>query len=820
MGEISSDGAFIKPSPDPISTQEALGNLGPEIPRDPKQIAQLLIDAKKLGVDGLDDKTSQLRVLRNPGGADRWRQEPEDPISVIDNVVISLLQQGHDELASALLSCSKNELDNLNWKIDNVVEDPEENAAFKQRLQKILEEKRAVVRAQLTQNGATEQAAKNIIDQVRFPEGALEISPEFWVLFPTLPHDVQKILYNQWSNVEVTAIQITAIHEVGLDSFADLLVRNLDKTGSPEESSGYLSSAKKLYDILLEDPVFENESSERQYAFTSFFDFADPLLAYKTAVDLFGKPDQAFHLRTYGYKLQNIVHGYYLGSSPHIEINPDFISSWKVIMPLFEQLAEKELWTQTCAAIMRSIDKPGEFADNFQNDLPILLKYSGGYPFLAWEYQHQEDPQKYLATFDRIQPLLSENTDRDVPKYLMEWLNFGNIPEERIRMVLGAEERLHAYDLSMNKIGLGNFTSFVKSIEENKDSSQQERVERRFCDDWKIQKECEDRYAEYVEHLPEGTWRSFVHIPRPDMQQFPNIIGRFQELGIDQGTAQRMFQSWSTFSAASRIVYRDGDVASRSLTENERKTAIKDQADRAKIEIGVMTQYADTYGHAELSELIQTFGLYNLSLYELPNLHKQLLQWKSGETPITNIVVNARTDWNGSARNLGQDSVRALSDEEAVFFEAESEVELAKVLVAVGRHERQFGRDPIQTNAIKNILIHAHANTQGLALGPDGQKLDLKDYLDAEQKNAKLNGRVNDYRRHLGSGFRVLLQACSTAGETADGVNIANRMAEYHNAQVEGSPFITHDMLVINPDGSVTFSTTEGKVDSVTYSGK
>ncbi|MGB5034249.1 MAG: hypothetical protein WBO56_00425, partial [Microgenomates group bacterium] len=135
MGEISSDGAFIKPSPDPITTQETLSNLGPEIPRDPQQIAQLLIDAKKLGIEGLDDKTSQLRLMRKPGSTDRWRQEPEDPINVVDSVVVTLLHQGHDELASALLSCSKNELENLNWKIDNVVKDPKENAVLKLRLQ-------------------------------------------------------------------------------------------------------------------------------------------------------------------------------------------------------------------------------------------------------------------------------------------------------------------------------------------------------------------------------------------------------------------------------------------------------------------------------------------------------------------------------------------------------------------------------------------------------------------------------------------------------------------------------------------------------------
>lgn len=816
MGELSSDGALIKPSPDPMITHEALRNLGPEVPKDPQQVAQLLIDAKKIGVDGLEDKMAQLRLLRKPGEADRWDPDPENPVNVLDRVAVLLLREGHDELVSDLLSCSKNELDTIGWRVDELVEDADKNAAIKQRFQKILEEKQAIVQNQLMQNGASEQVAQSIINQVGLPERALEISPEFWALFPTLSYDVQKILYSQWGNPEIIATQITAIHEVGLDSFADLLVRNLNKTESQDESSGYLFSAKKLYEVLLQDPIFERESRERDYAFTGFFDFADPLAAYQTARDLFGNPKQAYDLRTYAYQLQNIVHGYYLASKPHIELNPDFISSWKNLVPLFSTLGDSNIWTEICADAMRRLDNPDSFVQNFQKALPLLQKFNDQYPFLRWIYKDLDDPQRYLAVFDRIQPLLSGNINVDVPKYLMEWLDQGNASEEQVTNILEAEERLHAYDLSLNKIGLSNFRAFTQVLE----GAQDETSARRFCENWKIQKECEDRYTEYVEHLPEGTWRSFAQIPRPDLQQLPNIVGRFQELGIDQSTAQKMFQSWNTFSAASRITYRDTEVASRSLTDHERRIAIEDHVERIGIEIRTMTQYADTYGQAELNELIQTFGLYNLSLYEIPNLHKQLVQWKSGETPITNIVINARTDWNSSSKNLGQDSIRALSDEEAVFFEAESEVELAKALIAVGRHERQFGRDPIKTNAIKNILIHAHANAQGLALGPDGQKLDLKDYLDAERKNAKRNGRVNDYRRHLGNNFRVLLQACSTAGETVDGINIANTMAEYHNAKVEGSPFITQGMLTINPDGSVTFSTTEGQIGSVAYSGR
>lgn len=822
MGELSSDAVLVRPLPDPICTQEAIRNLGPEVPKDPAQVAQLLIDAKKIGVEGFEDKISQLRLLRKPGEADRWSSDPENPINVMDRVVALLLRDGHDDLVAALLSCSKSEFDNLSWRIDDLVENVEINASLKVRLQKLLEEKQSAFQSQLVLNGADQSMARSIIENVELPDGALQISPEFWTLLPTLSYDVQKILYSQWGNPEIIAAQITAIHEVGLDSFADLLVRHLDKAASPQASAQYLDSAKKLFETLSQEPLLKASPTERGYAFSSFFNFADPLLAYHTARELFEQPENEYGLRSFGYRLQNIVHGYYLDSSPHIEINPTFISSWKMIAPQLASFSDRDAWIELCASNMRGLEAPQDFVDTFLKGLPLIQKYSDQYMFLKYRFIDSVEPIALLNAFDSLEPFLHRPGNPEIPQKILEWLGSHPKPEQLSARIKQTFELLQNNKIELKDMTTDDFVAFTTFLLNQAESPNSDAESTRFAENWKIQKECAERYEDYMKVLPQGTWRSFAQIPRPDLQQFPHIIDRFQDLGIAQNTAQRMFRSWSTFSAASRITYKDEDVAPRSLTETEQKTATKDQSERIMSEIRAMTRYADLYGKDELTEVIQTFGLYNLSLYEVASLHKQLLQWKSGETPIENVVINARTDWNGSAKDLGNDSVRALGDVEAVFFEAESELDIAKIIVEVGKHERRFGRDPMQTNAIKNILIHAHANAQALSLGPDGQKLDLQDYTNAERKNAnpKTKLRINDYRRHLGNNFRVLLQACSTAGETVDGMNIANKMAEYHNTRVEGSPFITSGMLVINPDGSVTYSTTQGKVDSVTYSGR
>ena len=68
---------------------------------------------------------------------------------------------------------------------------------------------------------------------------------------------------------------------------------------------------------------------------------------------------------------------------------------------------------------------------------------------------------------------------------------------------------------------------------------------------------------------------------------------------------------------------------------------------------------------------------------------------------------------------------------------------------------------------------------------------------------------------NLGKRFRVILQACSTAGEVTYGKNIAESIADYHGVKVVASKEITSGSIIIDPDGAVRFN--GGDVPSTVY---
>lgn len=627
-------------------------------------------------------------------------------------------------------------------------------------------------------------------------------------------------MYTPWRDPARTAEHIESIHSRGLDSYAELLVRNLEKTSSDVEATSYLDSAKTLLQTLSGEPIFEGQSTERGYTFTGFFDFADPDLAYRTAIDLFGMPNNAFELRAYGQKLQNIVHGYYLHTSPHIEINPLFIASWKMIAADLSSFADADAWTELCASNMRSLEQPEDFVEIFKRALPLLQKHNDKYLFLKYKFVDSTDPISFITSFDRLEPYLDSSPNSDIPQKILEWLGTYTQPDVLARRLTQAFQQLDKYGLPLSQITFDDFSSFTAFLASGVDAPVTDREIDRFISLWKIRLESGARYQEYVTHLPESDWRGFAKIPRPDVSQFPLIVDQFAELGIEPELADRLFRSWSSYSAASRATYKSDGVSLRALTPKERDDISKDQTKHTVLEVRALTGYADQYGKEELKEVINTFGIHHFSLYMAEKLHSQIEMWKDGKTPIENIVVNAHTDWNGSSSGLGGDSLQALGSGNTCFFEVGSKLELAKVMVDVGNRERTNGREPEQTNSVKNVLIHAHANREGLLLGVDNETLSLADYLAASRNRTRINGRINNYRRHLGNNYRVLLQACSTADQSQGDNNIAHTIADQHDTFVEGSPFITSGMLIIYTDGSVSFSTTEGKVPSISYSGK
>ncbi|MCA1806606.1 MAG: hypothetical protein LC687_01905, partial [Actinobacteria bacterium] len=297
---------------------------------------------------------------------------------------------------------------------------------------------------------------------------------------------------------------------------------------------------------------------------------------------------------------------------------------------------------------------------------------------------------------------------------------------------------------------------------------------------------------------------------KPRLRDLPETRAQLERLGVASELAEAMLDSWLSYSALHRRLYNDGEKRSKVVGEDIDST-LEGQGKQVAEQVAALARYVESYGVEETTELVDTFGIYNFIRYRPEQLHNQLLSWQSGEVPARNIVASAHADWNGSMADAGRSIERVLGEDGLFCFEVNDKVDIAKLAVAVGNRERAMGREPEKDGGIKNFVINAHASPTGMLLGTRGQYFEVSDYTEEP-----LNGqRANTYRRHLGSNFRVILKACSTAGEVTHGKNIAETISDYHDVRVEGSKVDTSGSIIIEPDGTVRFN--RGEVPSTVY---
>jgi hypothetical protein len=311
------------------------------------------------------------------------------------------------------------------------------------------------------------------------------------------------------------------------------------------------------------------------------------------------------------------------------------------------------------------------------------------------------------------------------------------------------------------------------------------------------------------------------------LESFPEIGEKLYALGLDKEQAKSIFESWATYNALLIHSYSKSgfNAIDKIPNDHELNRIVDDQTWALTQQLKSIENYARDYGKEELGEIISAFGIYNFSRHKLKALHDQLERWKNG-SKIETVVAEARADWNSFSDKLIKFEDESL--EPGVFyFEVNTAVDLSRLAVRIGERERSFSREP----DVRRFVVHAHGNPTKMLLGVNGEAIELQQYREAasgrgrlnriskeqsETTGSKINEReTNSYRRHLGPNFTVILQSCSTAGET-HGKNIASTMAESHDIPVTGAKD-TINSLIIKSDGSVEYNSVTGKVESATY---
>lgn len=312
--------------------------------------------------------------------------------------------------------------------------------------------------------------------------------------------------------------------------------------------------------------------------------------------------------------------------------------------------------------------------------------------------------------------------------------------------------------------------------------------------------------AEILEASIDRDTYPFPVFRRPRLDGLPRLQQRINSLGLGDDLAYSMFDSWSTYDEATRALINGyarplknnfgGDGALEEIAKNQAQAYTRN--------IDKMEEFAASYGKDKLIGVIETFGIYNFARHEPAKLAEQVRAWQDGE-PIKSVIVDPRSDWNSFDKsNCNFEGGFA----DGVFhFEANSGVDIARIAVNVGNHERSNGREP----AIRFFIVHAHGSPGGMELGTTGEGIRTGDYADIKPGN-----KANDYKKHLGQGFELVLLSCSTAGPVAGGMNIAETMSKHHDVTVHACNTVTTG-LSISSEGSIDFQTKDNEGELVSY---
>lgn len=281
-----------------------------------------------------------------------------------------------------------------------------------------------------------------------------------------------------------------------------------------------------------------------------------------------------------------------------------------------------------------------------------------------------------------------------------------------------------------------------------------------------------------------------------------------QSLGLQESEIADFEQNWCDFDAFNAHVYTiDSKGQALDFPIDVVDKIVDRQTDVIFSQLKSLVIYIERFGVEEMRYIAEVFGIYNFIRYDPEKLHQQWLDWNSGEKPVENIVISAQHDWNGAFLNHFQSNIEEGLQDSPYYFEASSQAELGRIAVALGDRERRHHRDPESGNFVEHIVVAGHATPDIIVLGnEEGDTLTVDHHVQAARGREQLRGsRNNDYRRHLGSNYDVILIGCSAGGSPKHEHNIATALSDEHDTLVHASPFPVTSSFTISREGTVEF---------------
>lgn len=763
-----------------------------DVPTD--ELVNILVKASAANLTAeLEQALQKLRTRRQAGNS-QYRINDDYTYS-LDLAVVKLLRNSHEDIAQGLLSSSDEESRHFQWVIERLEASPEEKSDLKLKLDELCKKNQRILRQNLQKNGVSEPIVELIISRSAAPDSAAAIPAEFW-------HDSEQdaslieLLEMGGSDFAKSAAALDAIKKAELQEYGKILLRKVISLDSGDESDTYLRSFAKAASSLQERKGTQGVyASDMRSIAEELATFEDPFEALISVNRLYGQNDPKYGLLS----LRRLLNAQY--KKDLIKFRKEDIVALALLRDYCSVMGISDDFIQYVSEKLSSVSNPEDHAKNIVEGLRLADVKADSNIALFSTIAKAENPIMSGRAVSIIEASLTELDIRDRQDIQNRILNSQN-PEVAAVALTRAVEEINKHGLSIEDIGARGLFEVM---------NQDEDTIERYCSDWKIKRQAEISYQEYLRPVREsGDLTSIDSAPKPNLADLPELRDRLDRLGLPLELAESLLGAWTSYSSLRRKLYDDGQVRT-NVTAEDIDSALGEQGERILNQLMALSTYVDRFGADEAIEIINTFGIHNFIRYKPEVLHDQLVNWVSGQSITKNVIVAARADWNGAVDDVGYSFQKLFGDDGLFFFEANDSRELAKLSVAVGNRERAKGRTPEEFSGVENFVIDAHANANGIRLGTDGQQIKTDDFL-TDSLSAQ---KPNTYQRHLGKRFRLILKACSTAGEVGYGKNIAESIADHHDVRVEASKEITSGSIIIDPDGSVRFN--GGDVPSTVY---
>ena len=748
--------------------------------------------------DELESSLSSLRARRKSGNANYRNNDPDT--FRLDSVLFILVQQGHDYLARGLLSSSPNEADNFESYVNSHGISDEYTTETLRKIADMRNEKELELVASMKNNAANDETIAWIIGSAYDPDSAAGIKANFWAQLEK-NSSLREVLLSDSNNLLETSEALTKMNDLGLEKYSHILISIVNNIGDEEIQNKFLTSFKEAEAML--SKINENGAinSNMDSILGRLASFEDPVMAIRAAKDLFGEDEYLKNI----YNLQSLVHPDYLAYAEIIAFSQNNIDALINVRNYISETGLDPSFLSFTAKTISKSDDPIARSKIIISSLEIAKSVFQEDQNIIYQIIDKENLFEISKALSEINAAIistNESLRQSLNRKIFDSLE----PEKTAQLMIKTQNEIIGQNITLDEMKDKDFFDAMIVVANADDPKEVVK----FCSNWKVKKEGEVAYGKFWSTAAEGGLEKLDPLLLPSLKDYPELSARLNAIGISPELAEDIFNSWNTKSELNRLLYNDDRTISETKPEDI-QYALPMQAERLIPQIEALEKHISEYGFEETKKIIDIFGIYHFSRYPDGILHKQLRQWENSEAPIKNIVVTAKSDWNGALDSAGKTYVNGIEEDGLFYFEVNDKIQLAKVAVSVGNRERSMGRNPEQESQLKNFKINAHASPSGILFGVNGERLSVEDYLGEPLSGSK----ANTYKKHLGSNYRVILEACSTAGEVKDGKNIAESISDGHEVSVDGTSESSYGAIIIDPDGNVRFN--GGKVRAIVY---